>query len=71
MEMTIEEGPLVEVPTPAATGMDRRALGEFVGIRGEIASYAIGWTTAADPTSAPTRRGPIRTSTSCGGWPTR
>ncbi len=49
MEMTIEEGPLVERPTPDAAGMDRRAFGEFVGIRGELASYAIGWTTGADP----------------------
>jgi hypothetical protein len=49
MEMTIEEGRLVELPTPGATGMDRRAFGEFVGVGGELASYAFGWTTAAHP----------------------
>ncbi len=49
MEMTIEEGRLVELPTPGATGMDRRAFGEFVGVHGEMASYALGWTTGADP----------------------
>jgi len=49
VEETIEEGRLVEVPTPDATGMDRRAFGEFVSGRGEMASYAIGWTTGAEP----------------------
>ena len=49
MEETIQEGRLVEVPTPDATGMDRRAFGEFVSGRGEMASYAIGWTTGAEP----------------------
>ncbi|MBN6039638.1 hypothetical protein JYK18_32590 [Amycolatopsis sp. 195334CR] len=29
--------------------MDRRAFGEFVGPGGELASYAFGWTTGADP----------------------
>ena len=43
------EGTLVEVPTDAVTGMDRRAFGEFVGPQGELASYAFGWTTGADP----------------------
>ncbi|GAA1783709.1 hypothetical protein GCM10009682_02260 [Luedemannella flava] len=38
-----------EVPTADATGMDRRAFGEFVSPRGELASYAFGWTTGADP----------------------
>jgi hypothetical protein len=47
--VTVEEGRLVEVPTPAATGMDRRAFGEFVSARGELASYAFGWSTDADP----------------------
>ncbi len=49
MDVRIEEGRLVEVATADATGMDRRAFGEFEGVRGELASYAIGWTTAADP----------------------
>lgn len=40
---------MVEVPTDAVTGMDRRAFGEFVGPQGELASYALGWTTGADP----------------------
>lgn len=43
------EGALLEAPTRAVTGMDRRAFGEFVGPRGELASYALGWTTGADP----------------------
>lgn len=42
-------GTLVEAPTNDVTGMDRRAFGEFVGPRGELASYAFGWTTGADP----------------------
>jgi hypothetical protein len=29
--------------------MDRRAFGEFASPRGELASYAFGWTTDADP----------------------
>src|SRR5215468_612331 len=29
--------------------MDRRAFGEFVGPGGELASYAVGWTTGSDP----------------------
>jgi len=48
VDVVIEEGRLVEVPTPAATGMDRRAFGEFTGSRGELASYAVGWATDAD-----------------------
>ncbi|MDQ3721661.1 MAG: hypothetical protein M3376_01020 [Actinomycetota bacterium] len=48
METNIEEGRLVELPTPEATGMQRRAFGEFVGIGGELASYALGWTTGAE-----------------------
>lgn len=43
------EGSFVEVPTAAATGMDRRAFGEFVGPQGELASYAFGWITGSDP----------------------
>ena len=49
MGVTVREGRLVEVATADATGMDRRAFGEFVGLRGELASYAFGWTTGADP----------------------
>jgi hypothetical protein len=49
VDVTVEEGRLVEVPTPDATGMERRAFGEFVGPGGELASYAFGWTTGADP----------------------
>ena len=49
MGAKIDEGRLVEVPTPAATGMERRAFGEFESERGELASYAIGWATDADP----------------------
>ncbi|MFF1819509.1 hypothetical protein ACFVWG_19575 [Kribbella sp. NPDC058245] len=48
MDVQITEGRFVEVPTPEASGMDRRAFGEFVGPQGELASYAIGWTTGAD-----------------------
>jgi hypothetical protein len=49
MEISVEEGRLIETATPGATGMDRRAFGEFVSHRGEMASYAFGWTTDADP----------------------
>jgi hypothetical protein len=45
----VEEGRLIEVPTPDASGMERRAFGEFESRRGELASYAFGWTTGADP----------------------
>lgn len=47
--MTVQEGRLLEVPTPGATGVERRAFGEFVGPGGELASYAFGWATDADP----------------------
>lgn len=46
--MKVLEGAFVEVPTGDATGMDRRAFGEFVGPGGELASYAFGWTTGTD-----------------------
>ena len=49
MEIQVLEGRFVEVPTADATGMDRRAFGEFVGPRGELASYAFGWTTGSQP----------------------
>jgi hypothetical protein len=48
-DIQVLEGRFVEVPTPDVTGMDRRAFGEFVSHRGELASYAFGWTTGADP----------------------
>jgi hypothetical protein len=40
---------LTETVTADATGMGRRAYGEFVGPGGEPASYTFGWTTGADP----------------------
>jgi len=49
VEIQVLEGALVEVATADVTGMDRRAFGEFVGPRGELASYALGWTTGSDP----------------------
>ncbi|MEV0296312.1 hypothetical protein [Nocardia sp. NPDC050710] len=49
MRAQVTAGRLIEVPTPDATGMDRRAFGEFVGPGGELASYAFGWTTGSDP----------------------
>jgi hypothetical protein len=38
VDMQVLEGTLIEVPTSAITGMDRRAFGEFVGPHGELAS---------------------------------
>lgn len=49
MNVQVIPGQLIEAPTPDATGMDRRAFGEFIGPEGELASYAFGWTTGADP----------------------
>ena len=51
MDIEIIEGTFGEVPNAAVTGMDRRAFGEFIGIRGELASYAFGWDTGSDPRS--------------------
>jgi hypothetical protein len=48
-DVIVEEGRLVEVPTEAASGIERRVFGEFESRRGELASYAFGWTTGADP----------------------
>jgi hypothetical protein len=45
MDIRVAEGQFVEVPAADASGMDRRAFGEFVGSQGEMASYALGWTT--------------------------
>jgi hypothetical protein len=47
-DVEITEGRLIETATPGARGMERRAFGEFVGPRGELASYALGWTTGTD-----------------------
>jgi hypothetical protein len=49
MEFGVQEGRLIEVPTGGATGMERRAFGEFVGAHGELASYAFGWRTDTRP----------------------
>jgi hypothetical protein len=49
VDIQVLEGALVEVPTADVTGMDRRAFGEFVGPGGELASYAFGWVSGADP----------------------
>ncbi|MFE3194918.1 hypothetical protein ACFXHA_38340 [Nocardia sp. NPDC059240] len=49
MKVQVIPGRLLEVPTADVTGMDRRAFGEFIGPGGELASYAFGWTTGADP----------------------
>ena len=42
------EGRFVEALTVDASGMERRAFGEFVGPQGELASYALGWTTGQE-----------------------
>jgi DNA-binding transcriptional LysR family regulator len=40
----VRPGRLFEQPT-SGPGVERRAFGEFIGPRGELASYAFGWTT--------------------------
>jgi hypothetical protein len=42
--MRIEEGRLVERTCPDCDGIERRAFGEAISPRGELSSYAIGWT---------------------------
>lgn len=42
--MRIEEGRLVERPCPDCGNLERRAFGEAESNHGELASYAIGWT---------------------------
>ena len=42
--MRIEEGRLIERECPHCGGLERRAFGESVSDRGELASYAFGWT---------------------------
>jgi hypothetical protein len=49
MEIQVVEGPLAEVPTVDGGGINRRAFGEFVSHRGELASYAFGWATGSEP----------------------
>ncbi|MFE6925586.1 hypothetical protein ACFVAV_31555 [Nocardia sp. NPDC057663] len=49
MNVDVIPGRMIEVPMADASGMDRRAFGEFVGPQGELASYALGWTTGSDP----------------------
>ncbi|GAA1888248.1 hypothetical protein [Asanoa iriomotensis] len=49
MKLKVIEGALREAPNCDATGMDRRAFGEFVSQRGELASYAFGWITGIEP----------------------
>jgi hypothetical protein len=49
VDAQVLEGSFVEVPTTDVMGMDRRAFGEFVGPRGELASYAFGWNTGSQP----------------------
>lgn len=44
----VRPGRLIEQPTADASGTERKAFGEFVGPRGELASYAFGWTTGGD-----------------------
>ncbi|MFG1885905.1 hypothetical protein [Micromonospora sp. NPDC049102] len=46
MNLKVIEGRLTE--TPAGSGVERRAFGEFVGPRGELASYTFGWTTNSE-----------------------
>jgi hypothetical protein len=46
VNLKVIEGRLTE--TPAGTGVERRAFGEFVGPGGELASYAFGWATKSE-----------------------
>ena len=48
VKIRVIEGRLVEAPNADASGVDRRAFGEFVSARGELASYAFGWETGQD-----------------------
>jgi hypothetical protein len=52
VEIQVVEGSFVEVSAADGTGIDRRAFGEFVSHRGELASYAFGWTTGSEPHEA-------------------
>lgn len=46
MSIEVNEGQFVE--TTAEQGLDRRVFGEFIGPRGELASYAFGWVSGAN-----------------------
>ncbi len=46
--MRITEGRLIERECPHCGGTERRAFGESVSHRGELASYALGWTSGHD-----------------------
>jgi hypothetical protein len=46
VNLKVIEGRLTE--TPVGAGVERRAFGEFVGVRGELASYAFGWGTESE-----------------------
>lgn len=46
MKVRVEEGRFVERETEHSR--DRRMFGEFIGSRGELASYAFGWTSEMD-----------------------
>jgi len=46
--MRIEPGRLVEAPCPHCGHMEHRAFGESESPRGELASYAFGWTSGHD-----------------------
>jgi uncharacterized protein YfiM (DUF2279 family) len=49
MQPRVLEGDLQDAPTRDGGGLEHRAFGEFVGPRGELASYALGWSADADP----------------------
>lgn len=51
-QLRVEEGRLLESPTTDGLGTERRAFGEFVSPRGELASYAFGWVSTSDPREA-------------------
>nr|BFE60363.1 hypothetical protein GCM10020063_048890 [Dactylosporangium thailandense] len=48
-DVQVLEDELTEAPAGGAGAVERRASGEFVGPQGELASYAFGWATDADP----------------------
>lgn len=52
MEIEVQEGRLTESRTDGAEEVERRAFGEFIGPRGELASYAFGWVSNAEPREA-------------------
>lgn len=46
--MSIEPGRLEERPCPHCGELERRAFGEAESMRGELSSYALGWTTGTE-----------------------